>query len=156
MFLIFSAILQKADLEKTSSKEVRAQLGKKLDCDFISRKAEIDKLVMEAVNAMNNTESEETSEDEKPVQSRTSSKKRKADSSEESDVKPTKSKSKKRKSSESSEDWDKQKKKKVVAPVGPKKRGKATSSYSLFIRLLIVLIYRYWFHSSIHAFTRSC
>lgn len=131
----FSAILQHADLEKTSSKEVRSQLGKKLDCDFKNRKAEIDKLVMEIVNAMNNTESEEeSSEDEKPVKSRSSSsKKRKGDSSEESDPKPSKSKSKKRKSSESSEDWEKQKKKKVVAPVGPKKRGKASSCYSLFI-----------------------
>ncbi|CAO1438096.1 unnamed protein product [Diamesa serratosioi] len=126
-------ILQNADLEKTSSKLVRTQLGKKLDCDLISRKAEIDKLVMEAVNAMNNTESEESSEDEKPAKGRSSSsKKRKADSSEESDFKPSKSKSKKRKSSESSEDWKEQKKKKVVAAAAPKKRGTGfTRPYTL-------------------------
>lgn len=123
----FSAILQNADLGKTSSKEVRTQLGKKLDCDFISRKAEIDKLVMEIVNAMNNTESEESSEDEKPTKRSSSSKKRKADSSDESDFKPSKGKSKKRKSSESSEDWKEQKKKKVVAAAAPKKRGKMRS-----------------------------
>lgn len=42
------AILQHADLDKTSSKEVRNQLQIKLKVDFSTRKKELDKLVMEA------------------------------------------------------------------------------------------------------------
>lgn len=108
------AILQNADLEKTSSKEVRTKLQDKLKVDFTSRKKELDKLIMEAVNAMQS--SEESSEESEPE---VKPKKRKAESSEESDYKPTKS-SKKRRSSSESEDWKETKKKKS----GPK--GKYT------------------------------
>lgn len=101
-----SAILKTADLEKTSSKEVRNQLQDKLKVDFTTRKKELDKLIMEAVNAMQSSESSAESEPEvKP-------KKRKADSSDESDYKPTKSTKKRRGSSDSSEDWKETKKKK--------------------------------------------
>jgi len=105
-----NAILQKSDLEKTSSKEVRNKLQDKLNADFSSRKKEIDKLIMEAVNAMQ-SESEASSESEPEVKT---TKKRKADSSDESDYKPTKSTSKKRRggSSDSGDDWKETKKKK--------------------------------------------
>jgi len=109
-----NAILQNADLEKTSSKEVRTKLQDKLKVDFTSRKKELDKLIMAAVNEMQS--SEESSEESEPE---TKPKKRKAESSEESDYKPTKS-SKKRRSSSDSEDWKETKKKKA----GPK--GKYT------------------------------
>lgn len=121
-------ILQKSDLEKTSSKEVRNKLQDKLNADFSSRKKEIDKLIMEAVNGKNSfgniqqplsidfvsilamqSESEASSESEPEVKP----KKRKADSSDESDYKPTKSTSKKRRgSSDSGDDWKETKKKK--------------------------------------------
>jgi upstream activation factor subunit UAF30 len=82
----------------------------KLKVDFTSRKKELDKLIMEAVNAMNSSESSAESEEEvKP-------KKRKADSSEESDYKPSKSTKKRKGSSDEEEDWKESKKKKA----GPK------------------------------------
>lgn len=87
----------------------------KLKVDFTQRKKEIDKLIMEAVNAMQS--SEESSEASEPE---VKPKKRKADSSDESDYKPTKSSKKRKGSSDDSEDWNEKKKKKA----GPK--GKYT------------------------------
>lgn len=104
-------ILQNSDLEKTSSKEVRNQLQIKLKVDFSQRKKELDKLIMEAVNAMQTSE-EDTSEPEEEV---VKPKKRKAASSDESDYKPTKS-TKKRKGSSDSDDWQASKKKKGGKP----------------------------------------
>lgn len=76
------------------------------------RKKEIDKLVMEAVNAMNSSEDESSAVSEPEVKSK---KKRKADSSEESDYKPAKSTKKRRTSNSDSEDWKDSKKKKAGA-----------------------------------------
>lgn len=78
----------------------------KLKVDLTPRKKELDKLIMDAVNAMNTDE--ESAESEPEVKT----KKRKADSSEESDYKPTKSAKKRRGSSSGSEDWTEKKKKK--------------------------------------------
>ncbi|KAF5296642.1 hypothetical protein FQR65_LT10182 [Abscondita terminalis] len=47
----FSAILKNADLASTSAKKVRQQLEEKLDTNLLSRKKEIDTLVMEFVNS---------------------------------------------------------------------------------------------------------
>ncbi|XP_070490194.1 uncharacterized protein Non2 [Chironomus tepperi] len=128
-----NAILKNADLEKTSAKEVRLQLQNKLKVDFSSRKKELDKLIMEAVNAMQDSESaeEEPSEESEPEvkpakrTSTAAAKKRKVEDSDESDYKPKKSSGgrKKRRGSsgddDSDEDWKETKKK------GGKK-GKAT------------------------------
>ncbi|KAB0794613.1 hypothetical protein PPYR_08881 [Photinus pyralis] len=46
-----TAILKDADLATTSAKKVRQQLEKKLDANLLSRKKEIDTLVMEYVNS---------------------------------------------------------------------------------------------------------
>lgn len=109
-FLILKilAILATADLEKTSSKVVRSQLEEKLKVDLTSRKKELDKLIMECVNSMQDSDEESSESEPEPVKP----KKRKADSSDESDYKPAKSTGKKRKgsSSDSDEDWSKKKK----------------------------------------------
>lgn len=84
-------------------------MEEKLKVDLTQRKKEIDKLVMEAVNAMNSSEDESSAASEPEVKPK---KKRKADSSEESDYKPTKS-AKKRRTSSDSEDWKETKKKKA-------------------------------------------
>lgn len=132
-----NAILKDADLEKTSAKEVRLQLQDKLKVDFTSRKKELDKLIMAAVNAMQDSEEDEDEEEkdgeepqddesdyERNTSKRTSSaKKRKVtEDSDESDYKPKTTKSKKKKKSsdyddDSDEDWKDSKK---------KKKGKAT------------------------------
>lgn len=106
-----------ADLEKTSSKEVRNQLQVKFKADFSQRKKEIDKIIMEAVNSLNESSAESEPEAAKP-------KKRKADSSEESDYKPSKSTKKRRGSSSGSEEWKETKKKKT----GQKYTGKQIDS----------------------------
>lgn len=111
IFILLSdilAILQTSDLEKTSSKVVRTQLEEKLKVDLTSRKKELDKLIMECVNAMQDSEEESSESEPEPVKP----KKRKADSSDESDYKPAKSTGKKGKksSSDSDEDWSKKKK----------------------------------------------
>lgn len=114
-----NAILRNADLEKTSAKEVRLQLEKKLKVDFSSRKKELDKLIMEAVNSMQDSESEEEEEveSEPETKARKSATKRKPivdEDSDGSDYKPapkkTPAKKKKRRNSsdcddDSDEDW---------------------------------------------------
>ncbi|KAK4875069.1 hypothetical protein RN001_011491 [Aquatica leii] len=50
-----TAILKDADLASTSAKKVRQQLEEKLDANLLSRKKEIDTLVMEFVNSKDNT-----------------------------------------------------------------------------------------------------
>lgn len=116
LFFPLLAILQKSDLEKTSSKEVRNQLQEKLSIDLTSRKKELDKIIMECVNAMQDSESS-SSESETEVKP----KKRKAESSEESDYKPAKAAKKKRGSSSDSDEDYSSKKKKAGA-----KKGKYT------------------------------
>lgn len=76
----------------------------KLKIDLTSRKKELDKLIMEAVNAMD--QSSDSAESEPEVKA----KKRKADSSDESDYKPAKT-TKKRRGSSSDSDFDAKKKK---------------------------------------------
>ncbi|CAG9809847.1 unnamed protein product [Chironomus riparius] len=130
-----NAILKNADLEKTSAKEVRLQLQNKLKVDFSSRKKELDKLIMEAVNSMQDSESDEDPSEEsepevKPAKrTSTTAKKRKVEESDESDYKPKKStgggRKKRRGSSgddDSDEDWKESKKK----GGGGGKKGKAT------------------------------
>lgn len=87
---------------------VRTQLEEKLKVDLTSRKKELDKLIMECVNAMQDSDEESSASEPEPVKP----KKRKAESSDESDYKPAKGSGKKRKgsSSDSDEDWSKKKK----------------------------------------------
>lgn len=120
-FVFLIAILQTSDLEKTTAKVVRLQLEQKLKVDFSSRKKELDKLIMEAVNAMQSAEESSESEESEPEVKK---KKRRADDSDEEDYTPQKkvaktSKKKKGSSDEGSdEDWNKSK--------APKKKGKGT------------------------------
>lgn len=107
-------------MEKTTAKVVRLQLEQKLKVDFSSRKKELDKLIMEAVNAMQSAEESSESVDSEPEVKKN---KRKADDSDEDDYKPSKkvakSSKKKRGSSDdgSDDDWKEAK---------TKKKGKAT------------------------------
>lgn len=85
---------------------MRTKLQIKLKTDFTQRKKEIDKLIMEAVNAMQSSESSAESEPEaKP------SRKRKESSEE--DYKPTKSSKKRKGSSSEDSDFKETKKKKA-------------------------------------------
>lgn len=96
------------------------QLEQKLKVDFSSRKKELDKLIMEAVNAMQSADESSESEQSEPEVKK---KKRKADDSDEEDYRPTKKVSKpakKKKGSsddDSDEDWKEKK---------SKKKGKGT------------------------------
>lgn len=133
MFLIVVlAILENADLTKTSSKEVRRQLENSFNCDLTQRKKEIDNLVMDYVESQDKESEDDESEEEKPQRSSTkksNSKKRKtADASDDdddsaSDCKPKKGSSKAKKSRKNSDsdagndaDWKREKK-----PAAPKK-----------------------------------
>lgn len=94
---------------------MRLQLQDKLKVDFTSRKKELDKLIMEAVNAMQDSESEPEAESEPEVKPKKRKAAAAASDSEGSDYKPTKStKSKKRRNSsaDSDDDWKETKKKK--------------------------------------------
>lgn len=65
MKYLFIAILQDADLSKTSVKKVRQELEKKLGCKLISRKEEIDSMVMEFIeNKKKGDDDEEEDEEE--------------------------------------------------------------------------------------------
>lgn len=96
-------------------------MEQKLKVDFSSRKKELDKLIMEAVNAMQSADDE--SESEEDSEPEVKKKKRRADDSDEEDYTPSKkvakSSKKKRGSSgdDSDEDWKKSK---------AKKKGKGT------------------------------
>lgn len=115
------AILENSDLEKTTAKVVRLQLEQKLKVDFSSRKKELDKLIMDAVNAMQS--GDESSESEPESEPEVKKKKRKAGDSDEEDYTPSKKvakpSKKKRGSSDddSDEDWKESK---------TKKKGKGT------------------------------
>lgn len=130
------AILKDADLESTSSKKVRLQLEDILNCDLLSRKKEIDELVLSCINPEGDDDEEseaasdadsDYSEEEKPKKKRASTgkaaapaKKKKYDSTDEdsagsdsgSDYKPTgytpkaKGKKKGKKGSEDDSDDD--------------------------------------------------
>lgn len=96
------------------------QLEQKLKVDFSSRKKELDKLVMEVVNAMQSPDSSQSDAESEPEVKK---KKRKADDSDEEDYIPkkniTKGKKKKGNSSDdgSDDDWKEAK---------VKKKGKGT------------------------------
>ncbi|XP_053695454.1 uncharacterized protein LOC128742976 [Sabethes cyaneus] len=69
-----AVILKDANLEETAAKKVRLQLEANLNCDLSTRKKEVDDLVMEYVNAQDESGEEEEEEDdeeeeeeEKPV-----------------------------------------------------------------------------------------
>lgn len=62
----FIAILENADLAKTTSKKVRLDVEKKLNCDLVDRKGEIDKIVMNYIDTkVSVEESDDEEEDEK-------------------------------------------------------------------------------------------
>lgn len=60
-----AAILKDANLEETAAKKVRLQLEDNLKCDLSQRKKEVDDLVMEYVNAQDESGEEEEEEAEK-------------------------------------------------------------------------------------------
>ncbi|XP_055588022.1 uncharacterized protein LOC129740390 [Uranotaenia lowii] len=90
-----AVILKDANLEETAAKKVRLQLEANLKCDLSGRKKEVDDLVMDYVNAQDESEQEEEDEEEdeeeeeeeeKPKKNaKNSSKKRAADSEDEDD-----------------------------------------------------------------------
>lgn len=90
--LLISALLAKADLDKTSSKKVRMHLQQKFQCDFTERKKEIDEMIMKFVDSQNSSASSSSDEEEdqkekietkiKSPPKRQATKKRKANSSE--------------------------------------------------------------------------
>lgn len=83
MFIL--AILKNADLNKTSSKNVRLTLENTFSRNFTDRKKEIDKMVMEYVNSIQNEEESEQSsseeEEKKKSPPKNVAKKRKASDS---------------------------------------------------------------------------
>lgn len=93
-------------------------LEAKLKVDFSTRKKELDKLIMEAVNAMKSADEEEESSESEESEPEVKKKKRKADDSDEDDYSPKKSsyKAKKKRGSsdddDSDDDWKEAKKKK--------------------------------------------
>lgn len=84
-------ILKDANLEETAAKKVRLQLEANLKCDLSARKKEVDDLVMEYVNAQDESgdddEEDEEEEDEAPKKNdkKSSAKKKKESEDEEED-----------------------------------------------------------------------
>lgn len=78
----FSEILKDADLTQMTSKKVRIELEKQFDCKLVSRKAEIDKMVVDFIND-NEKDEEEDEEEEEKDEPAPKKKKKKAESSEE-------------------------------------------------------------------------
>ena len=72
---MFSEILKGADLSVLTAKKVRLQLQKKLDCDLLSRKEEIDTLTMKFVNEQENNDSSDKSSDSESLESEPEEKK---------------------------------------------------------------------------------
>lgn len=119
-----ATILKDANLEETAAKKVRLQLEANLKCDLSGRKKEVDDLVMEYVNAQDESgedeeeDDDEEEEDESPKKnSKKPASKKKAASDDEEDEEE-----------EDSED-DKKKKGKRGAPAkrGPAKKKKRGS-----------------------------
>lgn len=115
-----AAILKDANLEETAAKKVRLQLEANLKCDLSARKKEVDDLVMEYVNAQDESgeEEEEDEEEEEEAPKKKQSKKKKQESEDEEEEEDE----------EDSED-DKKKKGKRGAPAkrGPAKKKKRGS-----------------------------
>lgn len=110
---LISDILKDADLENMTSKKVRLQLESDFDCKLVSRKKEIDKMVVDYINSKDKDE-EEDDEDDEPEPS-PPKKKKKADTSEESEE-------------EISSDEDKPRKRRAAAPPKKAPRKKAEGS----------------------------
>lgn len=68
--LLISALLAKADLDKTSSKKVRMHLQKKFQCDFTERKKEIDGMIMKFVDAQNSSASSSSDEEKEEIETK--------------------------------------------------------------------------------------
>lgn len=115
-----AAILKDANLEETAAKKVRLQLEANLKCDLSARKKEVDDLVMEYVNAQDESgdEEEEDDEEEEEAPKKKASKKKQESEDEEEEEDEE----------EDSED-DKKKKGKRGAPAkrGPAKKKKRGS-----------------------------
>lgn len=109
-----AAILKDANLEETAAKKVRLQLEANLKCDLSGRKKEVDDLVMEYVNAQDESGEEEEEDDEEEEEAPKKQSKKKQDSEDDEEEEE-----------EDSED-DKKKKGKRGAPVkrGPAKKKK--------------------------------
>lgn len=110
-----AVILKDANLEETAAKKVRLQLEANLKCDLSGRKKEVDDLVMDYVNAQDESgdeEEEDEEEEEEAPKKKQSKKKQESEDEEEEDE-------------EDSED-DKKKKGKRGAPAkrGPAKKKK--------------------------------
>lgn len=80
-----TAILKNANLEKTSSKNVRLSLESTFSCNFSNRRKEIDQMVMDYVDSLQNDEDSECGEEEEEVEKKKlppkkAAKKRKANS----------------------------------------------------------------------------
>ncbi|KAL5285057.1 hypothetical protein ACFFRR_007036 [Megaselia abdita] len=76
---LFPDILKNADLENMTSKKVRLELETEFDCKLISRKKEIDKMVVDFINSR----AEDEEDDEEPEPTPPPKKKKKAATSEE-------------------------------------------------------------------------
>ncbi|XP_058454564.1 nucleolar transcription factor 1 [Malaya genurostris] len=75
-----AVILKDANLEETAAKKVRLQLEENLKCDLSGRKKEVDDLVMEYVNAQDESgeEDEEDDEEDEEVETKKAAAKKKA------------------------------------------------------------------------------
>lgn len=96
-----------------TSKKVRLELEKQFDCKLVSRKKEIDKMVVDFVNAQEG-EGESEDEDDEPLSPK--KKKKKADTTEE----------------EVSSDEDKPRKRRAAAPPKKTPRKKAEKGKGMF------------------------
>lgn len=109
-------ILENADLSKTTSKSVRLTLEKKLNCELLARKKEIDDLVMDfAQSQASDNDNAESEEETKPPKKAAAPKKRKQASSDDDD-----------KSSDDSDSDASYKKKKKPAAKKAKAAGEAS------------------------------
>lgn len=111
-----AAILKDANLEETAAKKVRLQLEANLKCDLSARKKEVDDLVMDYVNAQDESEEEEDEEEEEetPKKKPAAKNKKKAESEDEEEEED-----------EEDEDEDDAPKKKGKRAAPPAKRGPA-------------------------------
>lgn len=110
-------ILKDANLESMTTKKVRLQMEKDFDCKFVSRKKEIDNMVVEYINSKVKVEEEDEEEDsdDEPIASPPKKQKRKKSDTSESEE-------------EISSDDDKPRKKRAAAPAKKAPRKKAEGS----------------------------
>uniref|UniRef100_A0A0K8TKD0 Putative rna polymerase i transcription factor subunit spp27 n=1 Tax=Tabanus bromius TaxID=304241 RepID=A0A0K8TKD0_TABBR len=101
---LIDEILKNADLTTTTAKAVRQQLQKQLNCDLLSRKKEIDNLVMDFVNNYHKSEEEDGEEEASAESEEEEEKPKKA--SKRSAASPKSKSAKKKKKAGSDEDDD--------------------------------------------------